>query len=146
MTQITHTVTINRAPEAVWTYISDFPRGPEWIPGQLEKRAITPEPFGLGTRIKAVQKVPGRTVEATFEIGEWQPARRLVERSIDSPLQVQVVYELAPVPDGTKLTITYDIAGRGLQKVVELLTARSIRTSLPQACATLKHNIEAAKA
>jgi hypothetical protein len=24
MTQITHTVTINRAPEAVWTYISDL--------------------------------------------------------------------------------------------------------------------------
>jgi uncharacterized membrane protein len=142
MSQIAHTVTIDRSPQDVWAYIADFPRGPEWIPGQIEKRAITPEPYGAGTRIKAVQKVPGRTVEGTFEIADWQPAARLVERSIDGPLQVQVNYHLAPTPTGTALTITYDIAGSGLYKVVELLTARSIRKSLPGALTTLKRNVE----
>ena len=144
MSRIVQAVTIHRPPQEVWAYITDFTRGPEWIPGQVEKQAISPAPYGRGTRIRAVQKVPGRTVEGTFEIADWQPAQRLVERSVDGPLQVQVAYDLAPVAPGSKLTLTYDIAGRGLYKIVELLTARSIRASLPTACATLRHKLESA--
>jgi hypothetical protein len=110
----------------------------------VDKQAISPAPYGRGTRIRAVQKVPGRTVEGTFEITDWQPARRLVERSVAGPLQVQVAYDLAPDASGSRLTLTYDIAGRGLYKLVELLTARSIRASLPHACATLRHTLESA--
>ena len=88
--------------------------------------------------------MPGRTVAGTFEIADWQPARRLVERSVDGPLQVQVAYDLAPVAPGSRLTLTYDIAGRGIYKLVELLTARSIRAALPKACATLRHTLESA--
>jgi uncharacterized membrane protein len=147
MSRIVQAVTINRPPRDVWAYITDFARGPEWIPGQVEKQALTPEPYGRGTRIRAVQKVPGRIVEGTFEIAEWQPSQRLVERSVDGALQVQVAYDLDPeAASGSRLTLTYDIAGRRLYKLVELLTARSIRGSLPNACATLKRKIESKQA
>ena len=102
MSRIVQDVTVNRPPQDVWAYITDFARGPDWIPGQLEKQALTPAPYGPGTRIRAVQKVPGRTVAGTFEIAGWQP-----------------------------LDPTSEIGGRGLYKLVELLTARSISGSLP---------------
>lgn len=147
MSRIVQIVTVNRPPQDVWAYITEFAHGPEWIPGQLEKQALTPAPYGPGTRIRAVQKVPGRVVESTFEIAEWQPAERLVERSVDGPLQVQVAYDLDPIaPAESRLTLTYDITGRGVYKLVELLTARSIRGSLPAACTRLRRNVESAPA
>jgi hypothetical protein len=60
--------------------------------------------------------------------------------------RVQVAYDLEAAALGSRLTLSYEIAGRGMYKLVELLTARSIRGSLPNACVALKRNIEAAQA
>ncbi len=55
-----YSVVINAAPEAVFDYVSDLTRHPEWSGGKLKIEALTPGPVGVGSAYKSYGEVAGQ--------------------------------------------------------------------------------------
>jgi uncharacterized protein YndB with AHSA1/START domain len=60
---------------AVWAFVSDPERLPEWLDEFESARRESPGPPGIGSVIRYTLKRPPRS--ATFETVEWEPGSRL---------------------------------------------------------------------
>jgi uncharacterized protein YndB with AHSA1/START domain len=137
------TVDIQRPPEAVWAYLTDFPRNPEWLT-QVEQVQVNTTPPGLGTRITELRRVPGRTVEGVIEISEWQPPHRLRKTSPSGALRADGIYELTRTPGGgTRLSFNLVIRGAGVLKLAEWLMSLGLQKDTEQVLCNLKQCVEA---
>lgn len=136
------TIDIQRTPETVWAYLTNFPRNPEWLTQVTEVR-VKGSTLGVGTRITEVRRVPGRTVEGIVEITEWQPPQRLRKTSPSGALRADGLYDLAPLPNGgTQLTFRLEIRATGLLKVIEWLMASGLQKDTEQVLRNFKQRIE----
>ena len=79
-------VEIDRPVEEVFQYFTDVARIPEWNSMVLE---VTPSahPIHVGSTAKLRMRLLGRTIEATQEVLEYEPNRRVVVRT-PAPLAV----------------------------------------------------------
>ncbi len=68
---------IERSPDEVWTYLTDFGNPKKWMTGAEEMTQITQGPMGMGTlfRFKA------RGKEHESEITAWEPGKRIAGRN-----------------------------------------------------------------
>ena len=131
-------IDIQRSPEAVWAYLTDFPRNPEWLT-QVNEVRVNSSQLGVGTQITEVRRVPGRTVEGVVEITEWQPPRRLRKTSPAGALRADGLYELTPTSsESTQLRFTLEIQGRGIGKLVEWLMGMALQKDSEQVMRNLK--------
>jgi uncharacterized protein YndB with AHSA1/START domain len=102
------TIDLQRPPEIVWAYLTDFPQNPEWLT-QVTAVRVNGSPLGVGTQITEVRRVPGRLVEAMIEITEWQPPQRLRKTSPSGGLRADGLYVLTALPSGgTQLTFSLE--------------------------------------
>jgi uncharacterized protein YndB with AHSA1/START domain len=68
-------VEIDRPPSAVWSFINDVERVPEWIGELSETRQESDGPPRIGTIVGYTTEPGGRS--GTWEIVEWDPPRRV---------------------------------------------------------------------
>lgn len=90
-------------PERVFAVVTDFAAAPSWRTGLS---AVELVPVTGGERLRFTE-VSGSD-RLTFEVELIEPARRLVTRIVGDglPFGGRWVYELAPAPGGSRLTIT----------------------------------------
>jgi uncharacterized protein YndB with AHSA1/START domain len=73
--EVTVEVEIERPPSAVWAFVADTVRIPEWI-GEFETaREESDGPTGVGSVVRYTVQPGSRS--GTFEIVEWDPPHRL---------------------------------------------------------------------
>jgi uncharacterized protein YndB with AHSA1/START domain len=102
-------VEIGRPPSAVWSFVSDFERMPEWL-GEFEAaRKETAGPTGVGTVVRYTIQPGNRS--GTFEIVEWDPPRRVVWdgpplRWAGGAVRPRGSHELAEVGEGRTLLVS----------------------------------------
>ena len=96
------TVHLASPPEAVWRTLTTVAAYPEWRPGV---KSVEPLPAD-GDRL--AWRELGAHDAVAYEITEMAPPTRLVTRITTTglPYGGSWLYELAPAPDGTTLTIT----------------------------------------
>jgi uncharacterized protein YndB with AHSA1/START domain len=136
---------IERPPEEVWAYLTDFPRNPEWLTQVFEVR-VSPGVVGQGTRVTEVRQVPGRQVEGVVEVVEWDPPRRLRKQSPSGGLRADGLYQLEPTSSGgTMLTFTLEVHGTGLLKVAEWLMGLGLQKDTEHVLQNLKQRLEHGK-
>lgn len=73
--QISESVEINRPAEAVFDYINDIPRHPEWRP-DLVIRDFSGEPLTVGTSWNEVSKFMGREMVVNIEVAALEAGER----------------------------------------------------------------------
>ncbi len=56
----TYRVVINARPEAVFAYVSDLTRHPEWSGGRLRVEAISSGPIAVGSQYRSYGDLPGQ--------------------------------------------------------------------------------------
>ncbi len=95
---------ISRPVEEVFAFAANYENDHQWRPDIRPMRYITPEPVGVGSRAVEVTHVLGRRLEATVEIIEYQPNKKVVAKVISWPVPVLLYREFEPVPQGTRLT------------------------------------------
>jgi uncharacterized protein YndB with AHSA1/START domain len=79
MTTVTNTyrVMINAQPEAVFTYVSDLTRHPEWSGGRLSIEAIAAGPVAVGSQYRSQGDVAGQKDRPNeLRVTEYQPSTR----------------------------------------------------------------------
>lgn len=142
MATASDSIEIEKTPQEVWEYVTDFQRNPEWLTQVVEVH-VSPGTIGLGTKVTEVRQVPGRRVEGIVEVVEWEPPRRLRKRSPTGAVRADGLYELEPTASGgTRLTFTLEIRGSGIAKVAEFLMGLGLQKDTEQVLRNLKQRLE----
>ena len=117
MPQASYSVVIGRPIDAVFAFIADGERCPEWRPGVLDIKRASGD--GVGTRYTQGIKGPmGRRVAADYEVTVFEPPRRLEFQTVTGPARPHGRYDLEPVDGGTRLTFSLDATLSGIQRLL----------------------------
>src|SRR5438874_7315675 len=137
MPRVEHSTVINRPVDQVFAFITSAENGRSWQSDLLESKQITPGPMGPGAQVANVRQIMGRRVEETQVVSEWEPYRKFSVRSTGQP-EAQVINELQPVPEGTRVSVTLDVKTPGFARLAEPLFARVLRKQAESNLSQLK--------
>ena len=110
-------VTIGRPVDAVFAFVADGEKGPQWRSGHIDVKRISGE--GVGTRYS--QGVPGpmgRRIAADYEITAFEPNHRIEFQTIAGPVRPHGRYDFEAVEGGTRLTFSLDAELTGIRKLL----------------------------
>lgn len=94
---------IDAPPQAVWDFISDIRRAPEWVTVMKEVLFVSDESIKQGSVYRERSQVAGSTSETEWRITEFDPPRRQVHETNEPMLQAVLTMEVTPDGDGTRL-------------------------------------------
>jgi uncharacterized membrane protein len=133
--------------EKVFELGTDFKRYPEWNVSYLEVKEVTGPPDRVGTRIHAVMRLIGRTLEGWAEVAEVEKPRymKLTGTSFEGG-KTTVIYRLTPAGTGTdfETEIEYELpAGIFGQIADKLFVEKTIERDLRHSMESFKALVEA---
>lgn len=102
-------VVIDRSPDDVWAFISDFFNSPRVRPGALALRRTSPGPLGIGSVIQGRQMILGFETRFTMTLTEFDPPHRAVVTLASRPVSGAIRTALEPTIDGTRMDRTTDL-------------------------------------
>jgi uncharacterized protein YndB with AHSA1/START domain len=143
MKRIAATIQVDRSPEDVHAFASDYRMMPEWRGGVSESVPLTDGPVRVGTRIRGGGKVLGRPVGIVIEVTALEPGSRFAYRGEAGPLRTHNVVTFEGVAGGTKVTWTDGVELRGIFGLLEPLMGRMVRRGYEADLARLKAILEA---
>ncbi|MGP3536317.1 SRPBCC family protein [Microbacterium sp. RD1] len=108
------------SPDAVWQLLTDWPRGPQWLPGVSDMRADGPLAVGTVVHFTARGRARTSTVSAV------EPGRTLTLTSRQPGVRADYRYALAPVDAGTAVELAADIETRGPMRLLGPVIRRAI--------------------
>ena len=124
MAHIDGEIVINRPVEEVFDFVADERNEPRYNPRMLSSELLSPGPVGLGSRFRAVMGSGPRRTTMTTEFTGYQWPRRLALRSHLSAMEIHGSLTFDPVPGGTRMRWSWEVAPRGLLKLVSPLVVR----------------------
>jgi len=108
-----HTVTIDRPPEAVFAYVLDGEKCPEWRSHVLDIKRLSGD-GGVGTTYaQGVAGPMGRRIVADYEVTVCEPNRLLEFQTIAGPARPHGRFEVAPEGSGSRLSLSLDASMKG---------------------------------
>lgn len=78
--RLTHSVTVDAPIQRVFDGWAALERSPEHQKPTLERTRLTEGPLGAGTRYRAIDRWPGRTVAFEMELTEYTPPTQIAAR------------------------------------------------------------------
>jgi carbon monoxide dehydrogenase subunit G len=140
-------IEIARTPEDVFAYATDFTTFPEWQSGVVSAHPHSDGPPRVGSKAVITRRVGPRSLPTTEEITELSPPSGWTVRGTGGRLVATAKGTITPLDGGTRsrVTITLDIEGHGLGKLLSaLVVRRQARKALPlnerQLKAALEHD------
>jgi uncharacterized protein YndB with AHSA1/START domain len=134
MPQAQHTVTIKLPVEAVFAFVADGERCPQWRPGVLDIKRVSGD-GGVGTRYEQGVSGPmGRRIAADYEITTSEPNRLLEFRTVTGPARPHGRYDFESVEGGTRLSFALDATLTGISR---LLMGSMVQKTMESEVATL---------
>ena len=98
--QIDESIVINRPPDEVWAYLSDFFNSPRAHPGALALRRTSPGPLGRGSVLHGRQMILGFETRFTMTVTEFDPPRSAVVKVAARPGRGALRIALEPTLKG----------------------------------------------
>jgi uncharacterized protein YndB with AHSA1/START domain len=108
-----HSVTLPRPPEAVFPWLFEQGRVPQWT-GNLEAYEA-PAAVEQGSHVRQVLNISGQRVDLDLEITRYDPPRGAESRFAFTGVDVVIGYSLAPNGSGTELTQTLEANASGFK-------------------------------
>lgn len=100
---------MNAPRERVFEILSDISRRPEWVGIASQRSQIGEVESGAGSTYRAVDKIPGRTLEYVQTIDRMD-APRLLEESWDGPMGGRSLIRLEGEGAQTTVVVEADVA------------------------------------
>ena len=104
--------------------MADERNEPRYNPRMLSAEKLSPGPVGLGSRFRAVMQSRPRPAEMTIEFTGYERPRRLASTTRLATMDIQGVLTFDPVPGRTRMRWSWDVAPRGLLKLMTPLMVR----------------------
>ena len=141
MLQITVTEHIAAPPAAVWAFISDLHRIPEWVLGTKEMLSISTAEVGVGTEYRELTQIGPGTSETTWRITTFRAPSVQTHESRSAMVNAVLTMTVEPAGSGTLLTFQSEAQllprlrplGRLLELVIRRRSVDDMRHSFQQA-------------
>jgi uncharacterized protein YndB with AHSA1/START domain len=138
-----HTVTINRPAEAVFAYVLDGEKCPEWRSAVLDIKRVSGD-GGVGTiYTQGVAGPMGRRIAADYKVIVCEPNRLLEFQTISGPARPHGHFEITPDGDGSRLTLSLDANMKGLAALFMSGAVQKTMNSEVRNIERIKANLEA---
>ena len=139
---------INAPPQAVWDFISDLRRVPEWMTTTDEMLYISEGEIGVGTVYREKGGVGPLKSVSEWRITEFEPPRRQVHVGDLGVMKMNFALEIEPTERGTLIRQKGDLcmmpSFRPLGLLLEaLFVRRQIESALRSSYANAKRILEA---
>ena len=134
---------IDRSPAEVWAVMTDLRLSSRWRPFAVSMETIDGEPLHVGSDVRIVMDVLGRRAERISRTVAFEPNRRWMLESGDTPVRGLFDFRLEPEASGTRVVATSELTARALLPWLFLpIMARQERTYRKEILANLKRLVE----
>jgi len=117
-----------KPPQAVYDYLVDFERHPEWRFDVLESKLVGGEKGRPGARYHQRIKPGRKEMEANVELTEAEPGRRVGFRTIDdAPVTASGTYTISQSGSGSELVNDVAIEANGFVRIFEPFMGPGLR-------------------
>jgi len=106
--RIHESVVINRPPDEVWAFLTDFFNSPRVRPGALALRRTSPGPLGGGSVLQGRMTILGFETRFMMTVTEFDPPRSVAVALAARPGRGALRITLEPTPEGTRVDRTTD--------------------------------------
>lgn len=139
--EFTNTVAINRRPDEVFAYLSQFENIPAWNYAISQTRRVGTGPVGVGSRYTQTRTIP-RPADEDFEIIAFTPPGHLAIRGVLGPFQADSDYRLEADGESTILTNAMTLEASGVMRIAASLAGSRVRTAVAANLDVLKQLLE----
>jgi uncharacterized protein YndB with AHSA1/START domain len=147
VSRIEVSIDIQAPPEAVWDFVSDLRRIPEWIEDTLAMLSVEPEPAELGTVYKERSRIVGPLSQVTtWRITEFDAPRfQKHDGRVPMMASTSVSFGLEPSQAGTKFTLVFEYTpGNPLSSLTDgLFVRKNLERGFQRSVQNLKALMEA---
>ena len=146
MSPIVESIEIDRSPEDVYAYLDDLSRHQEWDDMIVETTVETEGPTRVGTRATDTRKLPFGKQDISYEVTEHDPPRGSAFRGTNGAVRPVGSVTIEPLDGGarSRVTLEFELQGRGYGKLLAPLGNREARKHIPNQQAKLKQRLEEA--
>jgi uncharacterized protein YndB with AHSA1/START domain len=136
---------INRSPDKVFAFLTDFAQLTRWR--TLDSLSIEPAgPIAVGKRVVSAVTAMGRTMAFTHEITKLNPSERTYsDHFVNGAFPLQSSWRVEPKNGGSRLLWTTQFEGRGIMKLMTPLMRANIRKGQLNDLGKLKTILEEGK-
>jgi len=147
MSRIEVSVDIGASPEAVWDFVSNLRRIPEWIEDTRAMLSVEPEPAQKGTVYKERSRIIGPLSQVTtWTITEFDPPRfQKHDGQVPMMASTSVSFGLEPSAGGTTFTLVFEYTpGNPLSSLTDgLFVRKNLERGFQRSAQNLKALMEA---
>ena len=143
MIQVKASVHIQRSPEEVFKYLSNFENNPQWQSGMVSAKFTSPGPLRVGSTYSQEARFLGRPVFSDFEVVEHEPGRRVKITSTSGTFPITVTRMVEPDGDGgSRVSAVVEGDASGVYRLAEPILRRMVRRSVQGDYQRLKRVLE----
>lgn len=144
MAPIVDSIEINRRPEDVFSYYEDLVKHGEWQEQIVSVHLDTDGPTRVGSRATDKRRLPGGTREVSYEITEHDAPHKSSFRGVNGPIRPRGTVTVEPLDGGarSKLTLDFELEGKGLGVLLAPLARANARKEIPKSHQRLKELLE----
>jgi carbon monoxide dehydrogenase subunit G len=133
---------INRSPQDVFDYANEPANNTQWRGGVDSSEWTSDAPHGVGSTFALMSRFLGRRTDAEMEIAAWDPPNQTKSRSINGPVQLEIMMDFEGQGDGTQLTVSGEAEFGGFFKIAEGLVGKQVEKQVASDLAALKLLLE----
>ena len=106
---IERSISINAAPERVWTVIADVERWPEWTESMKSVERLDGRELDVGSKAKLkIRRSPNANI---WTVTELTPNRSFTWETNSGGVKGVATHLIEPDGNGSKVTLTVDLSG-----------------------------------
>ena len=142
MTRVETSVVIQRPVEEVFEYVIQPENLSEWAPGYLQATSTSEGSIRVGSTSTRVTDFGGRRSESEHVVTEFEPNARISVRTKSGPLEINELFEVEAVEDGTRVTIAEEVTTSLIMKPAAWAFALMAGRNVPKYGVALKEHLE----
>jgi hypothetical protein len=142
MIKLEYSVVINRPVEKVFDFMTDPKNDTQWVEQNMGSELTSEGPMVVGSNIKRVNRLWGRTIESTSEVTAYEINRVQAEKSTSGPIPFEISNIFEAVEGDTRVTASGQLDAGGFFKLAEGIVARRIQKQQEANFAKLKEVLE----
>jgi hypothetical protein len=143
---VTNAIEIDRAPDDVWAVVSDYAADTRWRKGIVEMTPDVDGPPRVGTRVREVLELAGRTYTTETAVTDVGPGLTYGFAGAGTSGRVSGRRTVTTSASGDSARFSYEVRlepGEAMPRVVAPLLARWLRHSMRRDLRRLRRLVEA---
>lgn len=142
MITVNISIDINRPPDIVFAFLSDFENNPKWQNGMRVCTWTSDPPLRVGSTYSQEASFLGRPILSQFEVIAYEPGRMVKATSPTGTFPITFTRSVEPWGTGTRVRARIEGDSSGVFKLAEPIMARMVRRSIEADYARLKALLE----